>query len=132
MKKTLIILVTFIAFSCKKEASEKITTPKETVEVLKEDSSIKTLEGEFLYYADAAVLKTKTEVYGVVLDAKMQELANQVAPLKKSDTDMVVIVIKGKIVPKDANEEGWPFNIIIKEIIEVKQVAKNDSIIIKK
>jgi len=132
MKKIVLILVAVIAFSCKKEVNKASeTTVKEDVSI-KEDKDIKTLEGEFLYYADAAVLKTPTQIYGVVIDEKMHELATQVAPLKKADTDMVEVIIKGKIVPKEADEEGWPFNVIVKKIIEVKQVATDDNVVIKK
>jgi len=136
--KTIILgMLLLTVMSCKKEAKATTTTAvKETVEketVEKEESkAIKPIAGEFLYYADAAVLKTPTQVYGVVIDAKMHELAKQVAPLKKADTDMVEVVLKGEIVPKNADEEGWPFKVIIKEIVEVKQVATDDNVVIKK
>ena len=131
--KTIILgMLLLTVMSCKKEAKATTTTAvKETVEK-EESKAIKPIAGEFLYYADAAVLKTPTQVYGVVIDAKMHELAKQVAPLKKADTDMVEVVLKGEIVPKNADEEGWPFKVIIKEIVEVKQVATDDNVVIKK
>ena len=126
------ILLLTVVFSCKKEENKTLETDVKEGIVVKESTDVKTLEGEFLYYADAAVFKTTTQVYGVVIDTKMHELADQVAPLKKVDTDMVVVQIKGKIVPKEIDEEGWPFNVEIKEIIKVKQLAADDNIVIKK
>ncbi len=126
------ILLLTVVFSCKKEENKTLETVVKEGIVVKESTDVKTLEGEFLYYADAAVFKTTTQVYGVVIDTKMHELADQVAPLKKVDTDMVVVQIKGKIVPKEIDEEGWPFNVEIKEIIKVKQLAADDNIVIKK
>ncbi len=127
MKKIILIIVAILAFSCKKEA---VNIP-EIVKTIK-NKEFKIIEGEFLYYADAAILKTKKQVYGVIIDVKMHELANKVSPLKKEHTDMVQVIIKGKIVPKNTEKEGWPFNIIIKEIIEIKQVVIDDNIVIKK
>ncbi len=38
------------------------------------------MTGDFIYYADAAVLQTPKEIYGVVIDDKMHELENVVKP----------------------------------------------------
>jgi len=134
MKNIILAMLLLTAVSCKKEVNKASeTTEKEVVVVeVEERADIKTLEGEFLYYADAAVFKTPTQIYGVVIDEKMHELATQVAPLKKADTDMVEVVVKGKIVPKGADEEGWPFKVMIKEIVAVKQVATDDNVVIRK
>jgi hypothetical protein len=63
--------------------------------------------GEFLYLADAAVLNTGTEIYGVIIDEKMHELDDLCVPLKRDDYDMIPVYIKGKVEKKDPNEEGW-------------------------
>jgi hypothetical protein len=41
-----------------------------------------TMKGEFVYYADAAVLQTKNDIYGVVIDKNMHALADQVKPFQ--------------------------------------------------
>ncbi len=112
------ILFLTIMFSCKKEmngnndepqASAKLTTVK--------DASV--LQGEFLYYADAAVFTANAEVYGVIVDKKMHELNALVQKYKKSDMDAVLVQIKGDITPKKADEEGWANTIKITEIVSV-------------
>ena len=43
----------------------------------------------YVYYADAAVLQTPTQIYGVVLDEVLHELEKQVKPFKAETTDFV-------------------------------------------
>lgn len=94
--------------SCKK-ATEETTT-----------ADLQTIEGEFIYLSDAAVLKGNTFIYGVTLDDKMHELATIIKPLQRDEFDMVPVVIKGIIHSKPAGEEGWDEIVTIKEVIEVK------------
>lgn len=130
MKQVLIVLVTFaMLFNCKnKKEDTKITQePSSTEKVATEANGLTLLKGEFIYYADAAVLETPTEIYGVVIDDNMHELDKQVQPYKKLPTDMVPVEIKGKIVPKPDNEEGWPFRVEIKEIVKVSKPNLEDN-----
>jgi hypothetical protein len=123
MKKIFILLVTVTTlYSCKNDSKT------ETVDT--ENIELTLLTGDFVYYADAAVLQTPTEVYGVVINEKMHELDNQVKSYKQTDTDMVPVEIKGKIIPKPEGEEGWPFRIEIKEIINVSKPNPNKKDII--
>jgi len=100
-------------------------------EDVKEDDGLTLLQGEFLYLADAAVLQTHREIYGVVLDDKMHELDKMVRPYKIEDTDMVPVTIRGKIIQKPENEEGWNYRVEIKEILVVKEPERADNSIIK-
>jgi hypothetical protein len=130
MKQVLIVLVTFaMLFNCKNKKEDiKITQePSSTEKMATEANGLTLLKGEFIYYADAAVLETPTEIYGVVIDEKMHELDKQVQPYKKLPTDMVPVEIKGKIVPKPDNEEGWPFRVEIKEIVKVSKPNLEDN-----
>lgn len=125
--KKLILLLAIIAFvSCKKETkSEENTTVSEqqgAPEITKTQSDgLTLLKGEFIYYADAAVLQTQNEVYGVIIDDKMHELNEQAMKHKTAVTDMVPVEIRGIITPKPENEEGWDFRIEIKEILKVSK-----------
>lgn len=109
--RTLILpfLICFSLLSCKQ------TTTEDTA-----SEGIQTIEGEFIFLSDAAVLKGKTFIYGVALDDKMQELATIIKPLQRDKFDMVPVIIKGVINPKPAGKEGWDEIVTIKEIIEVK------------
>ena len=73
------------------------------------------------------LLKTESEVYGVVINKKMHKLNKQVQPYKSQVTDMVPVEIKGKIIPKPDNEEGWPYRIEIKEIVHISKPKFEDN-----
>jgi hypothetical protein len=123
MKKLLILFLAITTLnSCKNDSKT------ETVDA--ENSDLTLLTGDFVYFSDAAVLQTPTEVYGVVIDEKMHELDNMVKAYKVESTDMVPVEIKGKIIPKPDGEEGWPFRIEIKEIIQVSKPDPNKKDII--
>ena len=125
MKKILILFLCVSSFlNCKNDKKDNALTAEQ-------ESELTTLKGEFIYFADAAVLQTNTEVYAVIIDKKMHELNEQVKKYKKLDTDMVPVEIRGKITPKPENEEGWPFRIEIKEIISVSQPKPEDNNVVK-
>ncbi len=113
MKKTiLLVLVLSVFISCK-------------------DDELTLLKGDFIYFADAAVLQTNSEVYGVVINQKMHELDKLVQQYKIETTDMVPVEIRGKITPKPEGEEGWPFRVEIKEILNVSKPNPQDNEVIK-
>jgi NlpE-like protein len=130
MKKIILVAVVLSAFISCKNDSKTIGTEKETISVDESDKTAKQsdgltlLKGEFIYYADAAVLQTHKEVYAVVVDEKMHELNSRVLQYKVEVTDMIPVEIRGKITPKPKNEEGWPYRV---EIIEILKVSKPDS-----
>ena len=108
------------------------TAPAENIQgrTQKQADGLTLLKGEFLYYADAAVLQTHREVYGVVVDEGMHRLNDMVKEYKKEDTDMVPVEIRGKIIPKPEGEEGWPLRVEIKEILKVSKPDDNSDKII--
>ena len=107
MKKILLILlVSVITFACKNETKPASKTEEGQV-----------FRGEFIYTDNAAVLKGKDFLYGVQLDAKAKELANQTKPLQREEYDMVPVVIKG--ILKDNPNEGWEKIVAITEIVGV-------------
>ena len=136
MKKIIfLLLITIVFVSCKNDS--KTNTEKETItadgpeKTAKQSDGLTLLKGDFIYFADAAVLQTHREVYGVIIDEKMHELNNQVQQYKNEITDMVPVEIRGKITPKPENEEGWPYRIEIKEILNVSKPNPQDNEVIK-
>ena len=124
--KKVILLLTIIAFtSCKNEPkTEESTTsekPDNTERTEKQSDGLTLLKGEFIYYADAAVLQTENEVYAVIINKKMHELNEQAIKYKTTDTDMVPVEIRGVITPKPENEEGWNYRVEIKEILKASK-----------
>lgn len=130
MKRVLILLMSLVLFvNCKNknEDTKAIKNQSSSESTVQTDDGLTLLKGEFIYYADAAVLETPTEIYGVVIDDNMHELDKQVQAYKTQATDMVPVEIKGKIIPKPDNEEGWPLRIEIKEIIKVSKPNLEDN-----
>jgi len=119
--------------SCKNESkSDKKTDDIENQEekTAKQNDGLVLLKGEFVYYADAAVIQTNSSsIYGVVINEKMHELDKLAQQYKKEPTDYVSIEIRGEIIPKPENEEGWPYRIDIKEIIKVSKSQNEDEVI---
>lgn len=87
-------------------------------------------EGNFIYYSNAAVLQTKTEIYGVIVNKKMLELNDQIQNLKKEETDMVPVLVRAKLSNKKDNTE-WEKKIEILEVIKVSEPKSEDNQVIK-
>ena len=127
MKKVVALLIIFsVIISCKEDKKTDVDTTQDDQTIiaddgktLKQGDGLIAIHGDFIYYADAAVLKTPTKMYGVVVNEKMQELQKQVEAFKKEDTDMIPVTIRGRMFKKDTNEEGWEDRIEIKEILKV-------------
>ena len=75
--------------------------------------------GDFLYFDNAAVLNTGQTVYGMVVNDKIMELDSMVQPFKTEPTDMISVGIRGKLIPKDKNAEGWDYSIEVEEIVDI-------------
>ena len=135
MKKTcILLLIVLLAVSCK---NETVTTPETIVgedgieKTVKQNDGLTLLKGQFLYLADAAVLQTHREIYGVVIDEKMHELNEKAQPFKVENYDWVNVEIRGKISRKPEGEEGWDFRIKIEEILNVTAFENDGTDIIK-
>ena len=112
----LLLVLTLSVISCKnsEEKNENATaSDSETA------SEVKMYRGEFLYIADAAVLKGDDYIYGVTLDAMTEELATRVKAVKKNDFDMVPVIVNGIVKNKEGDAEGWDEIITITEILHV-------------
>lgn len=122
----LLMVITTLFISCKNdEKKENINDsaddlPKNTV-----------MSGSFMYYADAAVFQTKSELFGVEENEMLQDLIIQSEPLKTEATDEVAVTLKVNVNKKPENEEGWEKRIEILEIIKVSQADPDSNRIIK-
>ncbi|MGA8854439.1 MAG: hypothetical protein WB492_09710 [Christiangramia sp.] len=129
MKKLIGLLVIALTFlACQDEDRKELMSQPEVEKV---PDSIQVLEGDFVYVADAAVLRGDGFVYGVMLDSMSQALADRVTPLKADDFEMIPVTVKAKILP-NPEQEGWEEVIEIREIIEVPEVEKTSDTIEKK
>ena len=131
MKKIISLLaIVIVLVSCKNDKKNEVENEVETIETpLTSDESL--VSGNFMYYADAAVFQTKSELFGVVENQLLQDLIIQSEPLKTEATDEVKVTLRVKKSKKPENEEGWDNRIEILEIIKVSKADPNDKNIIK-
>lgn len=125
-KSIFFVFVSIILASCKSDTKSE----KSEIDVRTSDEIV-TLKGDFIYYADAAVLQTSNEIYGVVIDKKMEELNELVKPFKNEVTDMVTVTVKASKFEKPKNEEGWQYRLKIEEIIKVEEPNPDKKDVIK-
>ncbi len=123
MKKiTLLLVLSIVLFSCK-NSEEKSDVKNTDIDVSEKINATKDIlyQGDFIYVADAAVLKGGNFIYGVALNDMASELAKQVKPIQESEFDMVEVIVKGTVAPKPEGQEGWDEIITITEIVSVSQ-----------
>jgi len=132
MKKiNLIIILSLVVFACKNEAKTEVNLEENRAKSYDQNDGLVTMKGEYVYYADAAVFQTASDIYGVVIDDNLQLLEKQVKPFKKEATDMVPITVRVRKFAKPEGEEGWPFRVEIKEILKVEAPNPNKEDVIK-
>ncbi|WP_458628382.1 hypothetical protein [Winogradskyella sp. PC D3.3] len=132
MKKiNLIIILALVMLACKNEAKQDVNLEENRVKSYDQNDGLITLKGDFVYYADAAVLQTPKEIYGVVIDDNMKLLDDQVKAFKKEATDMVPVTVRVRKFEKDKDEEGWQYKVEIKEILKVETPDPNKEDVIK-
>ena len=133
MKKIIITLfaVAAITVSCKNEEDKSSENKSEDKELKEQTSSEEALlRGEYIYTEEAAVLKGNDFIYGVELNDKAKELAEQVEAYKREDYDMVPVILKAK-VKDNPSDEGWEQIIEIKKIIKVSEPISEPAIKVK-
>ena len=136
MKNIVLLLVFFTALTgCKNNSKSESSVTIDTLDVQndktdRQSDGLVLMTGEFVYYADAAVLQTNSSsIYGVVINEKMHELDKLAQQYKTEPTDYVHVEIRGKIIPRPENEEGWPYRVDIKEILKVSKSQNEEEVI---
>ena len=136
MKKILILIVCLSAFiSCKKDVksnnSEETIINDSEARTAKQSDGLTLLKGEFVYYDGAAVLQTQSEIYGVLITDKLEELQKQAEKHKSEPTDMVQVEIRGKITNQKDEKILWENKVEVVEILDVKPGTKEENKVIK-
>ncbi|MBA6151778.1 hypothetical protein [Gelidibacter maritimus] len=127
MKRTIFLVFTLMAFvGCKNDS-------KSTVGNIEDQDQLKVREltGNFIYYDNAGVLQTESELFGVIEDENAKELIERATPLKNQPTDEVKVTLKVKVIKKQKHEEGWDNRVEIIDIISVSEVAEKNNNVIK-
>ena len=77
------------------------------------------LSGDYVFYNNAAVLQTNNNVYGIIINEKVNELNDKLSSIKKDEFDFIPVILKGRLKNKDKNDEGWSVKLEITEIVEI-------------
>lgn len=103
-------------FACKNSEEKENETEEITIETTEKARAYK---GEFLDSNGAMVFMGPNFIYGVKRDIMSEGLSKQVAPIKKNESDMVGVIVKG-IISKNTNPDTeWEEMITITEIMRV-------------
>ncbi|MCB4799071.1 hypothetical protein [Neotamlana laminarinivorans] len=135
MKKIIYLLFVLIAFTnCKNDTKTKpedvpVATDKSSERTEKQSDGLTLLKGEFVYFGDAAVLQTHNEIYGVYVTDKMLELDAKAKQYKRQPTDMVDVIIRGKITNKKDDKILWENKVEIVEIINVSKPKESSNVV---
>lgn len=113
--KVLMLLFCLFLFSACVDRSED---EMESLEPQAVEDSIPTLQGQFIFLSNEAVLKGNNFIYGITIDSMALKLAEKVKPFKNENFDMVPVTVKAKII-KNSRTAGWDESIEIREVLEV-------------
>mgnify|MGYP003146872360 FL=1 len=117
-------MVAILFVSCQDDEQKELNTEPVTAKV---QDSLEVLQGDYVYVADAAVLRGENFVYGVKQDSIAMLLSDKVSDLKSDDFEMIPVRVKAKILA-NPRLEGWDEIIEIKEILEVSGASISDPI----
>lgn len=95
----------------------------------KQESEVITISGNYLYYEDAAVLQTPSEIYGVYVDEVVRQLNKDMIKFQKSPTDMVTVKIKAHVSNEKNEQILWENKLRIKEVLTIRAIPQNDVIL---
>jgi hypothetical protein len=111
----ILILFLLISFSCDSKQNKVVSN--EVVETKNNDLII--LSGDYVFYNNAAVLQTNKNVYGIIINEKVNELNEKLSSIKKDEFDFIPVILKGRLKNKAKNDEGWSVKLEITEIVEI-------------
>ena len=111
----ILILFLLITFSCDSKQDKVVSN--EVVETKNNDLII--LSGDYVFYNNAAVLQTNKNVYGIIINEKVNELNEKLSSIKKDEFDFIPVILKGRLKNKAKNDEGWSVKLEITEIVEI-------------
>src|SRR5699024_12095988 len=86
-------------------------------------NGLSVVTGEYIFTDDAAVIKGRSFIYGVVLDSMAKSHGEKIKPLKRDQYDMVPVTVKGKIEPNPM-KDGWDE---VVKITKILKISKPDS-----
>jgi hypothetical protein len=122
MNKTLWILLFVLIITGCNQGQNKDENKSDDLQkkVKKESDNWQRVSGDFITVDTAAVIKSRSQIYGVVLDSMGQVLNKRSKEIQKEEYEMIPVIIKGEIINNDV-ENQWEKLIEVKEIIRVSK-----------
>lgn len=122
MNKTLWILLFVLIITGCNQGQNKDENKSDDLrkKVKKESDNWQRVSGDFITVDTAAVIKSRSQIYGVVLDSMGQVLNKRSKEIQKEEYEMIPVIIKGEIINNDV-ENQWEKLIEVKEIIRVSK-----------
>lgn len=96
----------------------------------KSSDNLTTIEGNYIYFDDAAVLQTKDDIYGVFLTEKALELNQKSEATKSSPADYIVVKVKGIVSTEQDEKILWDKKLEIIEIVSITSKKEADNTLI--
>ncbi len=126
MNKTLWILLFVLIITGCNQGQNKDENKSDDLQkkVKKESDNWQRVSGDFITVDTAAVIKSRSQIYGVVLDSMGQVLNKRSKEIQKEEYEMIPVIIKGEIINNDV-ENQWEKLIEVKEIIRVSKSREN-------
>jgi hypothetical protein len=115
MKQIVLIFLSLTILGCKNSSQN-------------DNSQAILIKGNYIYFHDAAVLQTDSEIYGVYINTKVEELNQQAEAHKADSTDMVYVEVKGLVSTTPDQIILWEKKLEITEIISVSPIKTNNTI----
>lgn len=112
-KKVITVFLILLSIACK-SSSNNLTT----------------IEGNYIYFDDAAVLQTKDDIYGVYLTEKALELNQKSETTKRSPADYIVVKVKGIVSTEQDEKILWDKKLEIIEIVSITSKEEADNTLI--
>jgi NhaP-type Na+/H+ and K+/H+ antiporter len=119
MKHLLLFIFAVSVLGCKNTSKNNAET----------SDNLSTIQGNYIFFENAAVLQNDAEIYGVFLNEMAKQLNEKAAQFKVSDTDMVSVEVKGIVSTKDDPKILWENKLEIVEIISVSAVKETENIL---
>ena len=120
MSKSLCVLLLFILSSCNQDKN-KSDNPKK---LKRKVTNSKRISGDFITVDTAAVIKSNSQIYGVILDSIGEVLNQRSKEVQREQYEMIPVEVKAQIIANDKKDQ-WEKLLKIDEIIYVNATVSN-------
>ena len=122
MNRSLWVLLLFISLSCNQDQDKNKSDNSKKLQ--KEINNSKRISGDFITVDTAAVIKSNSQIYGVILDSIGKVLNQRSKEVQREQYEMIPVEVKAQIIANDKKDQ-WEKLLKIDEIIYVNATVSN-------